>query len=145
MGTRRGVSWAISALIRCFSLTRQLVFLSWLLAARQVQEPHSMGALCMQISSLTQHGMALPPRRTSPAPGERWRAVILEPRHHDAGWPKYAQANAPQRRGAVELPVGMTLDSENSMSSQPGNGVVVVGICASRVDGRLNTPEAQSK
>ena len=43
----------------------------------------------------------------APSAGVRLRAAGSAPRRHDAGWPRYAQANAPHRRGANAGPTGI--------------------------------------
>ena len=52
-----------------------------------------------------------PPPKISPVRGVLSRAVTSELQHHDAGCPRYAQANAPHARGLLAAPVGTTRDS----------------------------------
>ena len=56
------------------------------------------------------HSRASSPQapRLLPGVGVLSRAAGSVFRRHEAGWPRYAQANAPQRRGANVGPMGIT-------------------------------------
>lgn len=62
------------------------------------------------------HSRASSPQapRLLPGVGVLSRAAGSVFRRHEAGWPRYAQANAPQRRGALVGPVGTTSDAAMS-------------------------------